>query len=473
VGALAHDVSDAAASARATAAASASLLSRSAAKPRASAPRGFCVQALGVCWGAGFCGGGGARASAAHEGCVALAPAAGAGAAPATADAHDAGAAGRRHAPSALRWAGRRRTASGDGAGDGGAAAARPDLASACGGGEAHVVEGRGRRNAAPPRASDAPYLAPSAQSADAPRDRGVGAFPFDDGPAARSGAALAPGEPGGAGAAGAAGRAGAGAGAAPARSASTRRRRAASRFARAASASRCASDGGFFLRRSRAVDSSTACAPRRVRGDEPRSDEKLTAPRARRVRGAEDQALDQLAQGGAVARLRGEGGRVDYYARVPPRRRGALPWTFSFSSFWGHRRWLGTRRRATTSRRRRRRPCRTLCAAEGVRLRRLALGGAALSWDARDSASAQLSVGRHSTNSYRSPRREGRFLPADPVCRASTAATGRRAREVGVAARPARRVHLRSSAAGSGRLRRAARAVSPGVSRARVEASE
>ena len=73
----------------------------------------------------------------------------------------------------------------------------------------------------------------------------------------------------------------------------------------------------------------------------------------------------------------------------------------------------------------------------------------AALSWDARDSASAQLSVGRHSTNSYRSPRREGRFLPADPVCRASTAATGRRAREVGVAARPARRVHLRSSAAG------------------------
>ena len=179
------------------------------------------------------------------------------------------------------------------------------------------------------------------------------------------------------------------------------------------ASASRCASDGGFFLRRSRAVDSSTACAPRRVRGDEPRSDEKLTAPRARRVRGAEDQALDQLAQGGAVARLRGEGGRVDYYARVPPRRRGALPWTFSFSSFWGHRRWLGTRRRATTSRRRRRRPCRTLCAAEGVRLRRLALGGAALSRDARDSASAQLSVGRHSTNSYRSPRREGRFLPA------------------------------------------------------------
>ena len=240
---------------------------------------------------------------------------------------------------------------------------------------------------------------------------------------------------------------------AAPARSASTRRRRAASRFARAASASRCASDGGFFLRRSRAVDSSTACAPRRVRGDEPRSDEKLTAPRARRVRGAEDQALDQLAQGGAVARLRGEGGRVDYYARVPPRRRGALPWTFSFSSFWGHRRWLGTRRRATTSRRRRRRPCRTLCAAEGVRLRRLALGGAALSWDARDSAAAQLSVGRHSTNSYRSPRREGRFLPADPVCRASTAATGRRAREVGVAARPARRVHLRSSTAGSGGL--------------------
>ena len=162
------------------------------------------------------------------------------------------------------------------------------------------------------------------AKSADAPRDRGVGAFPFDDGPAARSGAALAPGEPGGAGAAGAAGRAGAGAGAAPARSASTRRRRAASRFARAASASRCASDGGFFLRRSRAVDSSTACAPRRVRGDEPRSDEKLTAPRARRVRGAEDQALDQLAQGGAVARLRGEGGRVDYYARESRRDAGA-----------------------------------------------------------------------------------------------------------------------------------------------------
>ncbi|CAH0372811.1 unnamed protein product, partial [Pelagomonas calceolata] len=170
------------------------------------------------------------------------------------------------------------------------------------------------------------------------------------------------------------------------------------------------------------------------------------------RVRGAEDQALDQLAQGGAVARFLGLflfrlfGGIGVGWAPVAARRRRG-------GAGAGHAAHFVPQKECV---------CVGLLSAEPP-----------LSWDARDSASAQLSVGRHSTNSYRSPRREGRFLPADPVGRASTAATGRRAREVGVAARPARRVHLRSSAAGSGRLRRAARAVSPGVSRARVEASE